>query len=225
MLMVKKVFIKWAAVALTLTLVVGCSGNTVSNQQSKGTGTDSINPSVSSGTGNLGNAETTVPADQQNNDDTSTQLSKVMLAAKQGKVLNCNFPVKLTNIADVENAWGKPDQTNYVAAAKGSYAVYKSRNLVFGFNKGEQIFEIRSFDSSLDTITLAKAKEVLGAPAYSGVLNGQEIIGYPAGADYKVELVFSQPSSQATNPVLDHYNVLYPKGTIDMMADDPGRQW
>ncbi|MHB8076606.1 alpha/beta fold hydrolase [Desulfosporosinus fructosivorans] len=25
--------------------------------------------------------------------------------------------------------------------------------------------------------------------------------------------------------VMDHYNVLYPQGTVNSMADDPGRQW
>lgn len=223
-ILARKVIIKWTAVALALTLVVGCSGNPVSNQQGQGTGAAANPSTASSDSNNQNNSQSTMPADQQNQ-EASTLLSNIMLLAKQGKVLNCDFPVKSTNLGDVENAWGKPDQIDYVAAAKGSYAAYKSHNLVFGFNKGDQIFEIRSFDSSQESITLNKVQEVLGTPTYSSTINGQEIIGYPAGTDYKVEMVFPMPSSQTPNPVLDHYNVLYPHGTINMMAGDPGRQW
>jgi len=112
-----------------------------------------------------------------------------------------------------------------VAAAKGRYATYSSHNVVFGINKGDQIFEVRSSDSRLKGITLAEAKTVLGTPAYNAESNGQEIIGYTTNSEFKVEMVFPQPTSEDPNPVIDHYNVLYPSGTVNSMADDPGRQW
>lgn len=96
---------------------------------------------------------------------------------------------------------------------------------MFGINKGEQIFEIRSYDSRLKGITLGTAKKVLGPPEYDVKNNGQEIIGYTAGTEFKVEMVFPQPTTDHPNPVIDHYNVLYPQGTVNSMADDPGREW
>ncbi|WP_042330695.1 DUF4309 domain-containing protein [Desulfosporosinus orientis] len=65
----------------------------------------------------------------------------------------------------------------------------------------------------------------MGTLAYDVKDNGQEIIGYTAGSEFKVEMVFTQPTSANPNPVMDHYNILYPRGTVNSMADDPGRQW
>ena len=66
---------------------------------------------------------------------------------------------------------------------------------------------------------------MLGAPAYDSKFYGQELIGYIAGPEFKLEFVFPEPTSGNPNPVLDHYSVLYPNGTINSMAGDPGRQW
>lgn len=158
-------------------------------------------------------------------DSTEALFSNMMFLAKQGKVINSDFPAETTTIDNVEKAWGKADQTNYIATVKGSYATFLGHKLVFGFNKGDQIFEARSFYSRLRSVTLAKTKEVLATPAYDIKNSGQEIIGYIAGSEFKVEMVFPQPTASNTNPAMDHYSVLYPQGTVNSMANDPGRQW
>jgi len=157
-------------------------------------------------------------------------LLNMVELAKQGKILDFDFPtkfpVKTTNIETVENNWGKPDSTDYIASAKGTYVNYLSHNVAFGFNKGGQIFEVRSYDSQLKNITLTKVKEFFGTPpAYSTQYNGQWIFGYTAGAEFKIEFVFSPATTTNPDPGIDHYNVLYPQGTVNGMADDPGRQW
>lgn len=152
-------------------------------------------------------------------------LSNIMSLGKQGKVINSDFLAKINTIEDVEKKWGKADKTDWVPAAKGSYATYKSYNIVFGLNKGNQIFEIRTYDSILKSITLSKTKAVLGTPAYDAKSNNEEIIGYVASQDFKVEMVFPAPSKNNPDPVMDHYNVLYPAGTVNSMSNDPGRQW
>jgi hypothetical protein len=156
---------------------------------------------------------------------TETLLSKMMSMAKQGKIISSDFAAKTTNIDEVEKVWGKADQTDWVVTAKGQYSTYSKYNVVFGSNKGGQIFEVRSNSSQLKGITLAAAKEVLGTPAYDAKVNEQEIIGYLANSSFKLELVFPQQTSSNPNPIIDHYNVLYPEGTVNSMADDPGRQW
>ena len=167
----------------------------------------------------------TTQTTQQHPDSTESLLFNMMELGQQGKVINSDFAAKTTTIEDVEKVWGKADKSDYVASGKGRYATYTSHNVVFGINKGEQLFEVRSFDSRLKGVTLAQAKEVLGTPAYDVKANGQEIIGYTAGSEYKVEMIFPQPTKDQPNPVMDHYNVLYPQGTVNSMADDPGRQW
>lgn len=152
-------------------------------------------------------------------------LLNMMQSAKLGKVINCDFAVKTTTIQTVEQAWGKADETVYIAAAKGRYATFKTKNVVFGINKGEQIFEVRSTDSQLKSLSLSKVKEVLGKPAFDSKTSNQEIIGYTAGKEFKIEMVFPLPTSQNPDPVMDHYNVLYPDGTVNSMANDPGREW
>jgi Antirepressor regulating drug resistance, predicted signal transduction N-terminal membrane component len=231
----KKTKIKWAVVTLALTLVVGCSSlsnpiassnagqnqndTTTNSQQNSNTSTSNSASSSKS------NSPQSTQATQPHPDSTEALLSNIMTLAKQGKVINSNFAAKTSVIDDVQKVWGTPEKTDWVGSAKGNYATYSSHHIVFGMNKGDQIFEVRSYDNELKSITLNKTKEVFGTPAYNVKSNGQEIIGYTAGTEFKIELVFPQPTSDNPNPFIDHYNVLYPQGTVNSMADDPGRQW
>lgn len=168
----------------------------------------------------------TTSVTQQHPDSTESMLSNMMISAKQGKVVfNDDFAAKTNTIEDIKKVWGKPDKTDWVSSLNEAYDTYSSHSLVFGVNKGDQITEIRSYDSRLKGITLNEAEKVLGTPAYDVTSNGQEIIGYEAGSEFKLEMVFTQPTSSAPNPVIDHYNVLYPQGTVNNMANYPGRQW
>lgn len=227
----RKTTLKWALAALALSLVVGCSSttsqqNSVSDQQnSDGNSAAAANGNTSSGNSNSPSGSSSTSSPTLVSQAARTLLSNMKQAAQQGRVINSNFPVKSVTIEDVEKSLGPADSTDYVAAAKGRYATFSSHQLVFGINKGEQIFEVRSFDNRLSGISLADVKAVFGTPAYDATVSGQEIIGYTAGSSYKIELVFPQPTSAQPNPVMDHYSVLYPAGTVNSMAEDPGRQW
>ena len=173
-----------------------------------------------------GTSDKNIPQDEDQEDKEEEQLlNQIMKLAKQGKVLNCRFIAGKTVFDEVEEAWGKADKMDYVAEAKGTYAVYDSKGFVFGINKGMQVFEIRSIESDVKKISLSQVKKVLGDPDKVLQYPGQDILGYIAGADYKLEFVFPKAGQEQEDPLLDHLNVLYPRGTINMMADDPGRQW
>ncbi|MHB8072736.1 YjgB family protein [Desulfosporosinus fructosivorans] len=211
-----KLALKWIIVTLALTLTVGCSP---SSTQSPPSQTDSTSPTTPP-------SETTPPSSPEPPPDTDRELLLNMRKlAEQGKVINSDFPAKTTVIEDVKKKWGEPDKTEWVATAKGSYATYAMHEMVFGFNKGSQIFDVRSFDKQLKSLSLNKTKEVYGTPVYDVKVNGEEIIGYAAGAEFKIEFVFPEPTNTNSNPTMDHYLVLYPRGTVNNMADDPGRQW
>jgi len=199
--------LKWMAASFALALVIGCSP---SNSQSE---KPPIQPD---------SVPQTTP---QTTEMTKELLLNMKLLAEQGKVINSTFPVKTTVIEDVKSQWGEPDKTEWIASAKGNYATYANHAMVFGFNKGSQIFETRSFDKQLQKLSLAKTKEVYGIPAYDVKVNGEEIIGYTAGQEFKIEFVFPLPTNSNSDPMMDHYLILYPRGTVNSMADDPGRQW
>lgn len=213
----KKRAIKWMVATFALTLIVGCSPSSPQSPKPPS------KPDLASQT--TPPSQTTPSPSSQATDTSKALLLNMMQLAEQGKVINSDFPAKTTTIEDIKKKWGEPDKTDWVPAAKGSYATYASHAIVFGFNKGSQIFEVRSFDKQLKNLSFAKTKEVYRTPAYDVQVNGEEIIGYTAGQEFKIELVFPQPTSSNPDPMMDHYLVLYPKGTVNSMADDPGRQW
>lgn len=158
-------------------------------------------------------------------DAQQTLLFNIKELAQEGKIINCEFPANTTCIEDVEKKWGKPDKTEWLPEAKGTYATYSKYNVVLGYNKGSQLFEVRSLDNRLNQLSLSMVKATFGSPEYNVKSSGQEILGYTAGPDYKILLVFSQPTTGSADSSLDHYSVLYPRGTVNLMSGDPGRQW
>lgn len=151
-------------------------------------------------------------------------VEQIMELAKQGKVPGCSFAAGQSIFEEIQGQFGEPDTFDYVAAAKGNYAVYGFQGFVFGINKGSQVFEVRSMREDIKELTVSRVKDVLGEPEKVLHYNDQDILGYEAGQNFKLEFVFPA-ANQEEDPVLDHLNVLYPRGTINMMADDPGRQW
>jgi predicted secreted protein len=97
--------------------------------------------------------------------------------------------------------------------------------VVFGFNKGSQIFEARSLDERLSVVTQGKAMEILGSPMFTATSDQHQILGYMAGTAYELVLYFAENTAHPEAAVLEHYEVLYPRGTANLMADDPGRDW
>lgn len=226
--------IKWSILALSLTFIVGCSSITkpLSDNQNKSEVSDNTNvrsneviDKSSSNDDMITDSKDNSNQQIKQNNSQKALLDSIKSLAKQGKIINCDFPAKSTVIEDVEKKWGKADKTDWVPKAKGTYATYSKYNVVFGFNKGSQIFEVRSFDSRLKQISLPMVKKDFGTPEYDVKSNGEEIIGYKVGQEFKILFVFAQPVKGSNDPLMDHYSVLYPKGTVNIMADDPGRQW
>ncbi|GBF32795.1 lipoprotein, putative [Desulfocucumis palustris] len=159
---------------------------------------------------------------EQKEDSQAALLNEIMQLAPQGKVINCEFPVETTVIDTVNEKWGDPDSTDYIASAKGTYATYSEHHAAFGFNKGLQIFDVRSYDNSLKQITMSKVEEILGTPENIHHYNTEDMLVYKAGEKYQLLFIFPKATQQNSDPRLNHYNVFYPRGTVNMMADDPG---
>ena len=222
-------------VILTSLLLVACSSQAktgeqtdnsqltppANSQQQQSSGSDpGADPGSNSGT--IPNSGTS-PA--QITEKERTLLQQVRQLAEQGKIINCEFAAKTTVYDEVEKKWGNAESMDWVAAAKGNYATYPDRGVVLGINKGSQVFEVRSYARQIQNLSLSAVKEFFGVPPYEVKINGEQIIGYTAGPEFKIEFVFPEPTSNNPDPLLDHYLVLYPQGTVNYMANDPGRQW
>ncbi len=154
--------------------------------------------------------------------DAGALLNSIDLLARQGWILNCGYRAGSGTIGDVIEDLGEPDASEYVASAKGTYDTYDQAGFVVGFGKGDRIFELRSFDARLGSIQLNDVKAYYGEPDHTASGNGEQYLSYKLDDELNIKFVFS---SSGKNPVLKHYNVLWPQGTVNMMADDPGRTW
>ncbi len=151
-------------------------------------------------------------------------LNNIKDKAQNGMVINSEFKAKGDVIDKVNETYGKADTENYVSEAKGLYYAFESKNLAFGVNKGSQIFEVRSFDKSLGYLSLKDIISYFGDPQYYVITDlNERVIGYKVNDDFKLLFVFSDSKSEEAS--LHHYSVLYPIGTVNNMANDPGREW
>ncbi|AGX42923.1 YjgB family protein [Clostridium saccharobutylicum] len=217
------------AITLSLTFMAGCSNSSKSSDDP--TNSSQVNSETSSSTIQSQSEENKTVSDNKTVNDNETKnnedplLNDIKTLAQEGKIINSEFADKSSNISDAEGKLGKADKSEWVTDAKGNYSTYSKYNVVFGSNKGGRIFEVRSFDSRLNKISLSMVKKYFGTPAHDVTANGEEIIGYVAGQEFKILFVFKVPKDSNDDPKLDHYSVLYPKGTVNSMASDPGREW
>lgn len=184
---------------------------TTSNQ----TSADTTNTSApqSANTGSTNNAAGSTDTAPQTN--AAKLVTETMHLAKQGKVLGIPFAVK-SNLTQVNQQWGKGSGRS--AAGAGIYTTYAKHNAAFGWNKGEQIFDVRSYSKTLQSITKSDITQVLGKPGAVRETSDSQIYLYPAGPDYQLLFVFSKSKSGDVSAYVDHVSVFWPQGTVDSMA-------
>lgn len=141
----------------------------------------------------------------------SKQLKELLQLAKQGKVPGVEYAAHSSIIDDVEAAWGEPDIQE--AAGKGIYATYTGKHVVFGFNKGSQIFDVRSSAANLHKLTLKQIEAVLGQPDDTSVNGSDDIYIYQAGKQYQLKFII--PEAAGT---VDHISVFSEQDSINNMA-------
>lgn len=222
----KKTFAGVTVLAAVLMLLAGCIAQTAPETTQTPAATASPTQPASPTPTPAATATPTTAPDVTAADDSAQKalLHDIRTAAQTGHIINCDYALK-SDIVAIEDAWGAPDTSEYVQAAKGTYALYEARDVAFGFNKGAQVFEVRSFDDRLGQLRFSAVTAEFGDPPYHVTTASEEIIGYYAGTEYKLLLVFPRIEGGNTNPALTHYSVFYPDGTVNMMADDPGREW
>ncbi|MDD9271864.1 DUF4309 domain-containing protein [Paenibacillus sp. GCM10023248] len=139
------------------------------------------------------------------------QIKEMLELAKLGKVAGIEFAAETSFTDDVEKAWGKVDHKDVVGST--IYATYTKKNAVIGFNKGEQIVDIRSSAPKLQTLTLNQIEQALGKPADTKV-NGDDMI-YIYQATDAFQLKFIIPKSSGK---VDHISVFDTKHSVNNMV-------
>ncbi|TKH09885.1 DUF4309 domain-containing protein, partial [Bacillus wiedmannii] len=91
------------------------------------------------------------------NQKSINHVKELFELSKEGKVPNVPFAAHTGDIEEIEKAWGKADKTEQ--AGNGMYATFTNKNVSFGFNKGSQVFDVRSYHSELKSITLQEIEK------------------------------------------------------------------
>ncbi|AZN41299.1 YjgB family protein [Paenibacillus albus] len=183
------------------------AGNSASNATANNSGNTS-NTNTNSNS-NSATDNTTSPAADQS--PTTKDLKAMLTLAKDGKVKGIPFQADKGLLDDVEKDWGKSDKTDF--AGKGMYASYAKKHAVIGFNKGSQIFDVRSDAAELQTLTLKQIEAALGK-ADNVTKNGNDTI-YTYNANKTFQLRFVIPKDTGK---VDHISVYAPADTINNMA-------
>lgn len=144
-------------------------------------------------------------------------LQSVRDLAGKGQVFGSPYRLEKDVFDDAEKELGKPDVVSFVNGI--TYNTYRDLNLVFAFNKGMQIVDIRSYDPRLQAITLGEVRETLGEPTSKATTGGQTIYTYKVTPDYELKFIFSGIMTDDPNTIyIDHVNIYYPRGTFNNMA-------
>ncbi|SFE58973.1 protein of unknown function [Paenibacillus catalpae] len=131
--------------------------------------------------------------------------------AKRGKMEGVKYPVHTTVIDKVEKDWGKPDKT--VWSGKGNYWTYKSRKVIFGFNKGSQIFEVRSSDPELQKLTRKSIEQALGKPDSPSYDDNNLYYSYSVSETFQIKFAISKKKD-----MVNYVSVYAPKDAVNNMA-------
>lgn len=221
--------IKFLAASILLTGMIGLAGCSSNNEQANSASpttaptetaiTATSEPEVSPSATPAETATATTTSPTETNNDTANagsqnsdkQLKELLELAKKGKVPGVEYAAHTGLIDEVEADWGKPDQQE--PAGKGIYATYTDEHVVFGFNKGSLIFDVRSSDAALQKLTLKQIEGTLGKPDDTKV-NGEDKI-YTYQANDQFQLKFIIPNSTGK---VGHISVFSEQDSFNNMA-------
>jgi peptidoglycan-N-acetylglucosamine deacetylase len=147
------------------------------------------------------------PPPKEESKPSETFPKQIRDLALNGKGLNSEFTLK-TNIQKVYENWGDPDYTDKYN--EYFYAMYEKRDITFGFYENGEIFDIRSYDDKLQSLTYDQIMSALGEPTDTKRVNDESIYVYKLNED--IELKFIIPNKSGT---VDHTSVFLTKKTDD----------
>lgn len=191
------------------------SGNNGNNAASNGSDVTGGNASGDNGASNSGSSDNggtnSSSGGGKVDDATAKELQAMLASAKEGKIEGIPFAADTGMIDDVEKAWGKSDHTE--SAGAGLYATYAKHDAVIGFNKGDQIFDVRSDADALHKLTLAQMEGALGKADRVTTNGGDSIYAYAAGKSFELRFIIPADTGK-----VDHISVYAPADAVNNMA-------
>ncbi|MCJ8008549.1 polysaccharide deacetylase family protein [Lederbergia wuyishanensis] len=133
----------------------------------------------------------------------SFEIEQIMKLASKGMVIDSPFNVFESSIQQVKSSWGEPEQIDEVAG--GSYATYKERNTVFGFNPEGEIYDLRSYNENLRELTMEKVEHELGQPKDMRKNNQESIYVYELQNNTELKFIISSNTKR-----VDHISIYNP---------------
>ncbi|MBG0961987.1 YjgB family protein [Bacillus sp. SRB1LM] len=145
------------------------------------------------------------------NQKSINHVKELFELAKEGKVPNVPFAAHTGDIEEIEKTWGKADKTEQ--AGNGMYATFTNKNVSFGFNKGSQVFDVRSYHAALKSITLQEIEKALGKPASIKVNSEDKIYVYRVNNQFELKFIIPKSTGK-----VNHISVFSPEDSINKMA-------
>jgi peptidoglycan/xylan/chitin deacetylase (PgdA/CDA1 family) len=148
------------------------------------------------------------------NSSALSSLKQIVENAKMGRVNSSDFAAGVNTILEVEKQWGQPVSVDKVE--NNYYANYPAKNLVFGYNENKNLIDVRSYDKSLQSLTLQQIQGQLGEPAYKRVVNHDQIYGYQINSEFELRFIIPENTGK-----VDHISVLSVKDAVVGDAPTP----
>jgi peptidoglycan-N-acetylglucosamine deacetylase len=137
----------------------------------------------------------------------SVQLDEIKDLAQKGMVKDCPFNAFDSTIGQANSEWGEPDKVDQ--AGVGSYATFQGRNIVLGYNKAGEIFDVRSYADDLKEITDKMLVKSFGQPTEIRDNNDENIYVYELTQGIQLKVVIPK-----SNNLIDHISVFNVKRSI-----------
>ena len=141
--------------------------------------------------------------------DISLLVHKIVDSANNGRLFDAPFVIGETDIAAVENTWATPSSINNTSV--GIYASYNAYSVELGYYRNSPLFDLRSYNKSITTVTMNDVIQVMGQPSSISYFNAsdvhQQIFIYSLNNDNQLRWVMDVPTTQAANPKIDHISI------------------
>ncbi|MFF2753799.1 beta-N-acetylhexosaminidase [Psychrobacillus sp. NPDC058041] len=135
-------------------------------------------------------------------------VSLIFESAKIGQVMDVPFIVGKTDVQEVHELWGSPEEKSEVSTT--IYEDYLSKNVTVG-HRSNTVFDIRSSAPAIQQIHLEDIERIKGEAdeirSYQDDMVDQTILIYEVSNTYQLKWILPKATESEPNPAVDHISV------------------